>query len=220
MKQKSISTTVGALWLSPTIARPQLLPSPTIARPQLLPVPNYCPLPYSRSFVVVPNYWSYSRSFVVVPNYWSSVNSSPVMSLDREQMHAWERSGRGTKSGWMSPVEIDELGDPTGPDKLLAEDARRASSKGFLSLSLQFYLDLLDWTGRNLALGKRAAIPDHLDPILKRVGIVSSGWCDLIEQFGRLFKRAVGSRQSLAGEAEARGQKYLQAPGATAFVSL
>ena len=148
-----------------------------------------------------------------------SVNSSPVMSLDREQMHAWERSGRGTKSGWMSPVEIDELGDPTGPDRLLAEDACRASSKGFLSLSLQFYLDLLDWTGRNLASGKRGAIPDHLDPILKRVGIVSSGWCDLIEQFGRLFKRAVGSRQSLAGEAEARGQKYLQAPGAAAFVS-
>ena len=148
-----------------------------------------------------------------------SANSSPVTSLDREQTHAWERSGRGAKSGWMSPVEIDEAGDPIGPDKLLAEDARRASSKGFLNLSLHFYLDLLDWTGRNLASGKRGAIPDHLDPILKRVGIVSSGWCDLIEQFGRLFKRAVGSPQSLADEAEARGQKYLQAPGATTFVS-
>ena len=57
------------------------------------------------------------------------------------------------------------------------------------------------------------------DPILKRVGIVSSGWCDLIEQFGRLFKRAVGSPQSLADEAEARGQKYLQAPSVAAFIS-
>ena len=80
-------------------------------------------------------------------------------------------------------------------------------------------LDLLDWTGRNLASGKRGEIPDHLEPILKRVGIVSSGWCDLIEQFGRLFKRAVGSPQSLADETEARGQKYMQASGAAAFVS-
>ena len=148
-----------------------------------------------------------------------SAKSSPGTSLNREQTHAWERSGQGTKSGWMSPVEIDEASDPIGPDKLLAEDARRASSKGFLNLSLNFYLDLLDWTGRNLALGKRGAIPDHLEPILKRVGIASSSWCDLIEQFGRLFKRAVGSPQSLADEAEARGQKYLQAPGAKAFVS-
>ena len=70
-----------------------------------------------------------------------------------------------------------------------------------------------------IAGDKRNAIPDHLDPILKRVGIVSSSWCDLVEKFGRLFKRAAGSRQSLAGEAEARGQKYLQAPCAVALVS-
>ena len=147
-----------------------------------------------------------------------SAKSSPVRSLAREQTRAWERSGRGTKSGWMSPIEIDEAGDPIGPDRLLKEDARRASSKGFLNLSLNFYLDLLDWTGRSLASGKRGAIPDHLDPILKRVGIVSSSWCDLIEQFGRLFKRAVGAPQSLVDEAQARGQKYLQAPGAAAFL--
>ena len=36
------------------------------------------------------------------------------------------------------------VGDLLGPDKLVAEDARRASSKGFLNLSFNFYLDLLD----------------------------------------------------------------------------
>ena len=99
------------------------------------------------------------------------------------------------------------------------QDARRASSKGFLNLTLEFYLDLLDWTGRNLAAGKRGAIPDHLEPILQRIGIVSSGWCDLIQQFGRLFKRAVGSPQALANEAKARGQKYLHGTKATAFAT-
>ena len=88
-----------------------------------------------------------------------------------------------------------------------------------LSQVLEFYLDLLDWTGRNLAAGKRGAIPDHLEPILQRIGIVSSGWCNLIQQFGRLFKRAVGSPQALANEAKARGQKYLHGTKTTAFAT-
>ena len=67
--------------------------------------------------------------------------------------------------------------------QLSGHDVRRASSKGFLNLTLEFYLELLDWTGRNLASGKRGAIPNHLEPILKRIVIVSSGWCDLIQQF-------------------------------------
>ena len=65
----------------------------------------------------------------------------------------------------------------------------------------------------------RYAIPDHLEPILQRIGIVSSGWCDLIQQFGRLFKRAVGSPQALANEAKARGQKYLHGTKTTAFAT-
>ena len=74
-------------------------------------------------------------------------------------------------------------------------------------------MDLLDcWTGRNLAAGKRGGIPDHLEPILQRLGIVSSGWCDLIQQFGRLVKRAVGSPQALANEAKARGQSICTVP--------
>ena len=106
---------------------------------------------------------------------------------------------------------------------LCGEDAVSGKSydhrKQWIRERLELYLDLLDWTGRNLASGKRGAIPDHLEPILKRIGIVSSGWCDLIQQFGRLFKRAVGSPQSLANEAKARGQKYLHGTKTTAFVS-
>ena len=40
-----------------------------------------------------------------------------------------------------------------------------------------------------------------LAPILQRNGVEPSGWRDLIEQFGRLFKGAVGSPQSLSREA-------------------
>ena len=148
-----------------------------------------------------------------------SMGSTP---LNDGQLHDWERAGRGLQSGWMSPIEIDEAKDPIGADlsELMSTgNPRRASSKGFLNLPLSLYLDLLDWTGRNLAASKRGAIPQHLAPILQRIGVKPSAWCDLIEQFGRLFKRAVGSPQSLSHEAKLRGQNYLQGPGAEIFTA-
>ncbi len=127
------------------------------------------------------------------------------------ETHAWERSRRRSKSGWLSPLEINERMDPVGAD--LNPTTRRASQKGFLPISLTKYLELLDWTGRTLAKGKRGTIPAHLAPLLERLGIDGSGWCALVKNFGRLFKRAAGTADSLASEALRRGQNYLQAPG-------
>ncbi len=126
--------------------------------------------------------------------------------------HAWERSRRRVRSGWMSPLEINERTDPHGPD--LNPTSRRASQKGFLSMPLAKYLELLDWTGRQIRSNKRGAIPSHLAPILDRIGLNTESWCDLVVQFGRKFKRAAGSPQSLAEEAHRRGQLYMHAPGA------
>jgi hypothetical protein len=36
-------------------------------------------------------------------------------------------------------------------------------------MSLNHYLELLDWTGRQLRAGTRGAIPAHLTPILGRI---------------------------------------------------
>ncbi|MEX1026846.1 MAG: hypothetical protein WD049_02390 [Candidatus Paceibacterota bacterium] len=127
--------------------------------------------------------------------------------------HAWERSRRRQKSGWMSPLEINEKSDPAGPD--VSPCGRRASLKGFLSMSLTKYLELLDWTGRQLRAGTRGAIPAELAPILERLGLDATGWCDLVQKFGKLFKRAAGTAASLSSEAARRGQSYLQAPGAS-----
>ena len=126
--------------------------------------------------------------------------------------HAWDRSRRRAKSGWMSPLEINERTDPIGPD--LNPTPRRASQKGFLSMSLAKYLELLDWTGRQIRSNKRGAIPADLAPILDRIGLNTNSWCDLVVQFGRKFKRAAGSPQSLAEEARRRQQPYMHAPGA------
>ena len=124
----------------------------------------------------------------------------------------WERSRRRAKSGWMSPLQIDERADPIGPDASTC--GRRSSLKGFLSMTLTKYLELLDWTGRQLRSGKRGNIPSHFAPILSRLGIEGSTWCELVSGFGKLFKRCAGSAKSVNLEATRRDQSWLQAPGA------
>ena len=47
----------------------------------------------------------------------------------------------------------------------------RASDQGFLPMNSEHYIMLLDWTGRELRADKRGAIPEHLAPILERLGI-------------------------------------------------
>ena len=75
---------------------------------------------------------------------------------------------------------------------MLSETAYRCSDKGFLWFSTERYLELLDWTARQLADGKRGATPPHLSPILERLGLSSSVWCELVADFGRLFKTVAG----------------------------
>jgi hypothetical protein len=87
--------------------------------------------------------------------------------------------------------------------------------KGFLNVSLLRYLELLDWTGRQLRADKRGVIPANMAPILTRLGLDSGTWLDLVGKFGQLFKRAVGSTNSLGAEAQRRGQRWLQGPGAS-----
>ena len=44
--------------------------------------------------------------------------------------------------------------------------------KGFLAVSLEQYVELLDWTGRQLREAKRDSIPQYLAPILERIGLI------------------------------------------------
>ena len=57
----------------------------------------------------------------------------------------------------------------------------------------------------------RQTAPEFL--ILERLGLDGESWCDLVAQFGKLFKRAAGTADSLAKEAARRGQRYMHAPG-------
>jgi hypothetical protein len=115
------------------------------------------------------------------------------------------------RDAWLSPVELNERGRP-GPQA--ASGGRRASDKGFLALSLERYLQLVDWTGRQVRGDKRGAIPAELRPILERVGLNEEVFVFWVERFKTLFKRFVGTPASLQDAAKAHGQRWFQAPGA------
>jgi REP element-mobilizing transposase RayT len=107
---------------------------------------------------------------------------------------------------WLTPVRLDEravayLGAMASPTR------QRASDKGFLAMSLETYLQFLDWTGRQIRRGHlKGRIPDYAAPILKRLGLEASTWCECVKGFGNYFKRVAGSPMALANEAKKRGQ--------------
>jgi hypothetical protein len=114
----------------------------------------------------------------------------------------------GPTSGAASPVEA--------PRRLHV----RASDQGFLPIQVEHYVMLLDWTGRELRADKRGAIPDHLAPIVDRLGINRSNWVETVRGFGRLFKQAAGRPSSLVDAAARRSRRWFQGKAAarTAFV--
>ncbi|MBS0266347.1 MAG: hypothetical protein JSS02_30735, partial [Planctomycetes bacterium] len=66
---------------------------------------------------------------------------------------------------FLAPVSLDgHNAAPLGP--VLNQAGTRCSDKGFLPMSLGDYLQLLDWTGRQLARGKKGRIPATIEPIL------------------------------------------------------
>jgi hypothetical protein len=86
----------------------------------------------------------------------------------------------------------------------------RASDQGFLPIEVEHYVKLLDWTGRELRADKRGAIPDHLAPILERLGLNRSNWVETVRGFGRLFKQAAGRSSSLVDAAARRSRRWFQ----------
>jgi hypothetical protein len=52
-------------------------------------------------------------------------------------------------------------------------------------IALTEYLQLLDWTGRQLKPGKRAAILKSAPPILDRLNLSPELWLHAVEQFGK-----------------------------------
>jgi hypothetical protein len=141
------------------------------------------------------------------------------------------RSHGIARDGWLCPIDAERpssragagagrsLQSTAGGSPAGEAASRRASSQAFLSLSVEDYLRLLDWTGRQVRCDKRGAIPGRLSPILERLQVAGETWVASVENFGRWFHRAVGRADRLCAEAARRGKRWFQglAPSRAAF---
>ncbi|GLS25007.1 transposase [Marinibactrum halimedae] len=79
----------------------------------------------------------------------------------------------------------------------------RSNMPAGLPFCLTEYLELVDWTGRQIRANKRGAISAQEPPMLERLGITSTQWLTASQHFESRFKRFVGSVQALTEKAEA-----------------
>ena len=82
--------------------------------------------------------------------------------------------------------------------------------RGFLSISLEQYLKILDETGRVIKKGKRGSISKELEPILVRLGIKPKGWAGLVSNLGNSFSSLVSDKDTIQQCAAAKGMKWLK----------
>ncbi|WP_394171336.1 transposase [Saccharospirillum alexandrii] len=80
-----------------------------------------------------------------------------------------------------------------------------------LPFRLQDYLELVDWTGRQLRDDKRGSIDDSIPPILERLNIDAEHWIYNTQHFESQFKGLVGTAISIKAKFQQFG--YQRTPG-------
>lgn len=115
--------------------------------------------------------------------------STPEQLRERRKVAAKRKGRMIPRDGWLAPLTLN----PRTHGALAHKHGLRASDKGFLNISLEDYLKLLDWTGRQGRPDKRGQIPEKHLPILRRLGIDDDMWCDLVWGFKKYFGRSRGA---------------------------
>jgi hypothetical protein len=77
-----------------------------------------------------------------------------------------------------------------------------------LPFRLTDYLELVDWTGRQIREDKRGAIPDNIPPLLQRLQIDPHHWQYLSHNFESPFKGIVGSAHKVRAACELLDMKW------------
>jgi hypothetical protein len=112
-------------------------------------------------------------------------------STDRPKVESIRRP----VDAFLCPLSIDARTDRIGPD--VSPNPARCSDKGYLPMSVLDYVELLDWTARQVRSGKRGKTPECLPPVVVRLGLSSAAWRELVCGFSRLFHHVAGSPETI-----------------------
>ncbi|MGI6524009.1 MAG: transposase [Bdellovibrionota bacterium] len=96
---------------------------------------------------------------------------------------------KANKSSWLAPIF-------STPDK-----------KGLLPVDFDDYLQILEWTGKQLVEGKRGFIPLDLVPVLERLKLNLENWTESVTTFGKDFHLVIGSESSIRAISAEKNKK-------------
>jgi hypothetical protein len=82
------------------------------------------------------------------------------------------------------------------------------ASSPFTDVDLEYYLSLVEWTGRTMRADKPGLIPVELESVLDRFGIDARHWARNVRSYGSLFYRIAGKVEQLLGYAQRQGQAW------------
>jgi len=80
------------------------------------------------------------------------------------------------------------------------------------------YIELVEWTGKNIIHPKKASIPSHIQSTLTEQGINADEWLGGVKHFGSLFYLALGKVKSLKNFCKAQSKKWLKGQRASAVL--
>lgn len=114
-------------------------------------------------------------------------------------------------------AELHSQTDRTGPasgsvgphvplQALLLDNSDHAT----IPYQLDDYLELVDWTGRQLRVDKSGFIDDRLPPIMLRLNIDAHAWTVAMRPAGNVFGRAMGRLGRLRVHAQTLGQSWVR----------
>ena len=109
----------------------------------------------------------------------------------------------------IAPVHLDELRDAL--QVMPSSTGYRCSDRGFLNMSQEDYIELLDWTARLVVPGKRGSTPVDAPPVFERLnlGLSVAAWTELVSNFRKLFSHVAGRPQVVeAHRSKSRHQRF------------
>jgi hypothetical protein len=129
-----------------------------------------------------------------LPRMQSGVSSEVSEQVTKTSQQDQQRKNRAAEARdrTLAPIQLRELRDAL---KILPSPSGfRCSDRGFLNMSSSDYIELLDWTARFVAPGKRGTTPVDAPPVFERLGLGLSAetWCELVANFGKLFNVVAG----------------------------
>ncbi len=119
------------------------------------------------------------------------------------------------RSPLLGPPGVESVAASLACDRTVGNAAtvHKSWRHGFLSTSVEEYLEFLDWNARQVIPGKRGAMDAQLPPILARLGMEPSFWIKMIENFDRWFHGAAGSPTRMMEQATRTGRRWLHGIG-------